>query len=200
MTFEVEVAGRVRTVSIEPADRPGRFHVTVDGRTHLLDVARTGGYGLSVLGSALPDAASVTFSTRSPEKGTVPVSASLSERAPVPVSVDLQVTPGALPGEVLVNLEGRTATVTLNGRRARHGGDGGAHAHGEQSIAAPMPGRVVRVLVTVGQDVEARQGVVVVEAMKMENELRAPRAGRVKEISVTPGTSVEAGRVLAVIE
>jgi biotin carboxyl carrier protein len=63
-----------------------------------------------------------------------------------------------------------------------------------------MPGRVVRVLVAAGDEVGPRQGIVVVEAMKMENELYAPRAGRVREISVSPGTSVEAGRVLAVIE
>jgi biotin carboxyl carrier protein len=63
-----------------------------------------------------------------------------------------------------------------------------------------MPGKVVRVLVKPGDEVVARQGVVVVEAMKMENELRAPRAGRVKEVSVVPGMSVEAGRILAVIE
>ena len=63
-----------------------------------------------------------------------------------------------------------------------------------------MPGRIVRVLAAAGDDVAARQPVVVVEAMKMENELRAPRAGKVKEIPVAPGMSVEAGRVLAVIE
>jgi biotin carboxyl carrier protein len=63
-----------------------------------------------------------------------------------------------------------------------------------------MPGRVVRVLVAPGDVVTARQGVIVVEAMKMENELRSPKAGTVKEVSVTSGTSVEAGRVLVVIE
>ena len=63
-----------------------------------------------------------------------------------------------------------------------------------------MPGRVVRVLVAPATRSSARQAVVVVEAMKMENELRSPKAGRVKEVGVTPGTSVEAGRVLVVIE
>ena len=63
-----------------------------------------------------------------------------------------------------------------------------------------MPGRVVRVLVNPGDAVLAKQGVVVVEAMKMENELRSPKAGVVRDVSVTPGTSVEAGRVLVVIE
>ena len=63
-----------------------------------------------------------------------------------------------------------------------------------------MPGRVVRVLVAPGDEVAARQAVVVVEAMKMENELRSPKAGRVKDVAVTVGMSVEAGRVLIVIE
>ncbi len=63
-----------------------------------------------------------------------------------------------------------------------------------------MPGRVVRVLVGKGDQVEPRQPVIVVEAMKMENELRSPKAGRVKEIAVGAGTSVEAGRVLVVID
>jgi biotin carboxyl carrier protein len=59
---------------------------------------------------------------------------------------------------------------------------------------------VVRVLVSPGDRVTARQGVVVVEAMKMENELRAPQPGRVKDVAVEVGASVEAGRVLVVIE
>jgi biotin carboxyl carrier protein len=63
-----------------------------------------------------------------------------------------------------------------------------------------MPGRVVRVLVAAGDQVEARQPLVVVEAMKMENELRAPRAGRIKQVAVAPGLSVDAGAVLVLIE
>jgi biotin carboxyl carrier protein len=63
-----------------------------------------------------------------------------------------------------------------------------------------MPGRIARVLVAPGDEVAARQGVVVVEAMKMENELRSPKAGRVKDVAVAPGALVEAGRVLVVIE
>jgi biotin carboxyl carrier protein len=63
-----------------------------------------------------------------------------------------------------------------------------------------MPGRVVRLLVARGDEVNARQPIVVVEAMKMENELRSPKAGRVKDVMVMAGESVEAGRVLAVIE
>jgi biotin carboxyl carrier protein len=62
-----------------------------------------------------------------------------------------------------------------------------------------MPGRVVKVLVAPGDAVAARQGLVVVEAMKMENELRAPRAGRVSEVRVHEGAPVEANTVLIVL-
>ena len=71
---------------------------------------------------------------------------------------------------------------------------------GEQRVLAPMPGRIVRVLVAPGDEVVARQGLIVIEAMKMENELASPKAGRVKEVSVTEGTSVEAGRLLVIVE
>jgi biotin carboxyl carrier protein len=178
MTFEVEVCGRGRIVAVERTDRRNEFRVTLDGEAHLLDVARAGEYGLSLL-------AAVSCSGHpGPEKRTV----------------DLQIAPAGAPGELLVHLEGRTIAVAVNGRRRRRGADAGTHGHGDVSIVAPMPGRVVRVLVAAGDEVGPRQGIVVVEAMKMENELYAPRAGRVREISVSPGTSVEAGRVLAVIE
>jgi biotin carboxyl carrier protein len=62
-----------------------------------------------------------------------------------------------------------------------------------------MPGKVVRVLVAEGDEVAARQGVVVIEAMKMENELRAPRAGRVGSVAVQPGALVESGALLLTI-
>ena len=71
---------------------------------------------------------------------------------------------------------------------------------GIATITAPMPGKVVAVLVKEGQEVEANAGLVVVEAMKMENELRAPKAGVVREISAQVGAAVESGAVLCVIE
>jgi acetyl/propionyl-CoA carboxylase alpha subunit len=71
---------------------------------------------------------------------------------------------------------------------------------GIQGLRAPMPGKVVRVLAAPGDAVEAGQGVIVVEAMKMQNELKAPRAGRVLSIAVKEGAIVAAGDVLATIE
>jgi biotin carboxyl carrier protein len=71
---------------------------------------------------------------------------------------------------------------------------------GDLEIATIMPGKVVRVLVREGDDVAAGQGLVVVEAMKMENEIAAPRAGKVKEVAVAPGVTVETGAKLLVLE
>ena len=71
---------------------------------------------------------------------------------------------------------------------------------GPAPIIAPMPGLIVRVNVAAGDTVEAGQGVVVMEAMKMENELRATAAGRVRSIEVTPGTAVEKGALLVSLE
>ena len=75
-------------------------------------------------------------------------------------------------------------------------GEGG----GPQRVAAPMPGKIVRVLVKAGDHVEPRQGLVVVEAMKMENELRSRAAGTVTEVRAIEGASVEAGAILIVVE
>ena len=72
--------------------------------------------------------------------------------------------------------------------------------HGRQNIAAPMPGKVVRVLVSVGDTVEPGQGLIVVEAMKMQNEMKSPKAGIVAEIKTKDGATVAAGEILIVIE
>ena len=108
---------------------PGRYRVSVDGQAHDVDAVRVGSYGLSIL---LDDAS--------------------------PISREIQVAPSNVRGELLVVLGGRTVSATVNGRRTGRGAaDSGAHAHGEQAVVAPMPGRVVRVLVSPGDEVAARQ-------------------------------------------
>jgi biotin carboxyl carrier protein len=71
---------------------------------------------------------------------------------------------------------------------------------GVQTVVAPMPGKVVRVLVAHGDEVKAGQGLLVVEAMKMQNEIKASRAGRILSLTVKDGATVAAGEVLATIE
>lgn len=114
-------------------------------------------------------------------------------------SLEAAATPRAA-GEWLVQLPHVDVEVVVDGQRHGRRGAGGPSGAGTQRVNAPMPGRVVRVLVAVGDEVTHRQGLIVVEAMKMENELGAPKAGRVTEIAVVEGVSVEAGRLLIVIE
>jgi biotin carboxyl carrier protein len=84
---------------------------------------------------------------------------------------------------------------SLTGRRGA-----GAGTDGPRPVKAPMPGRVVRVLVEAGDEVEEGQGVVVIEAMKMQNELKSPKAGRVVRVGAVVGDTVGSGDVLVVVE
>jgi biotin carboxyl carrier protein len=77
---------------------------------------------------------------------------------------------------------------------------GAVEVEGRQEILAPMPGKVVRVLVAVGDAVETGQGLLVVEAMKMQNEIRSPKSGKVERLLVQEGQNVNSGEVLAWVE
>jgi acetyl/propionyl-CoA carboxylase alpha subunit len=100
--------------------------------------------------------------------------------------------------EVLVN--GRALAIEVFDPRDLRAGAGARANHGRQEVAAPMPGKIVRVLVSAGDAVEEGQGLVVVEAMKMQNEMKSPKAGRVAEVRTSAGSTVAAGDVLVVIE
>jgi biotin carboxyl carrier protein len=95
-------------------------------------------------------------------------------------------------------LEEFTAEVT-DPRAWRCRRHGALEAEGRQQIIAPMPGKVVRVLVEAGDKVEAGQGLVVVEAMKMQNEIRSPKGGVVERLHVKEGQPVNAGEVLGIV-
>ena len=105
-----------------------------------------------------------------------------------------------LDGDAVV-IAGRRYEFGVADPRSLKGRKGaGAGADGPRSVKAPMPGRVVRVLVAVGDEVGAQQGVVVIEAMKMQNELKSPKAGRVVRVAAVVGETVQQGEVLVVIE
>jgi glutaconyl-CoA/methylmalonyl-CoA decarboxylase subunit gamma len=150
--------------------RGAQLAITLDGRPVDVDVARLG------LGR---------YSLRVPGTGR---------------QHDVTVPAPGHDGQIDVVIGGATVPVTrrTGHARSRHVA-GGASGDGPQRLLAPMPGKVVRVLVKPGDQVVARQGVVVVEAMKMENELRAGRSGLVREVLVVEGASVDAGAPLVVI-
>ena len=101
-------------------------------------------------------------------------------------------------GEVSVN--GRVFRVEIFDPRSMSGRRSAAGSQGRQNIVAPMPGRVIRVLIEAGQEVEDGQGLIVVEAMKMQNEMKSPKAGRVVAVKTSAGATVAAGEILAVVE
>ncbi|MEP7339117.1 MAG: biotin/lipoyl-containing protein [Acidobacteriota bacterium] len=105
------------------------------------------------------------------------------------------------PGGTEVIVNGQRFPVAVRDKKRLRGSSGsGASATGKASLTSPMPGKIVRVLVSVGEEVAANQGVLIVEAMKMQNEVLAPKAGKVIEIRVTEGQTVNASETLAVIE
>lgn len=176
LTFEVEINGRTRSVSIEAVGAVGRdggrFRVVIHDAgapAPAQDVdARVTDLGLSIMMT-----------------GGRAIDAAITERS---------------GGEWLIQLPHVSVTATVDARRYQRGPAADAAQVGEQRVTAPMPGRVLRVLVKPGDEVAARQGLVVVEAMKMENELGSPKAGRVKDVAVSEGQSIEAGRLLVIVE
>ncbi len=101
---------------------------------------------------------------------------------------------------LVVTVDGHRFEIAVRDPRQWVRQAAGAGKEGVQTVAAPMPGKIVRVLVAPGDAVEQGQGIVVVEAMKMQNEMKAARAGRVLAVRVQVGTAVSAGEVLATIE
>jgi biotin carboxyl carrier protein len=173
-TIEIEVAGRSHRVAVERlGSHPARFRVAWGGVTRVVDALRIDPETLSLV---LVEGGSGSHAVR---------------------CVD-----AAGQGTVDVHVDGAVVRALVDVGRARFAGHGvrGGEQGGGRHVTAPMPGKVVRLLVAPGDEVEARQGVVVIEAMKMENELTAPRAGRVAEVAVEEGASVETGKVLVVLE
>jgi biotin carboxyl carrier protein len=104
------------------------------------------------------------------------------------------------PAGLVVSIDGFRFEIAARDPRRWSRKSAGRGGEGVQTIATPMPGKVVRVLVAPGDSVEAGQGIAVVEAMKMQNEMKASRAGKVLSVPAKEGATVAAGEVLATIE
>ncbi len=111
----------------------------------------------------------------------------------------LEVTIEEKSGELLARTNGREFRVEIQDPRSwRRGKGGGIELEGRQQLVAPMPGKIVRVLAAPGEQVTAGQGLLVIEAMKMQNEIRSPKSGTVERLA-TEGQTVNAGEVLAIV-
>jgi biotin carboxyl carrier protein len=173
VTFDVEVRGRRHHVEVvRTADGD---HVSIDGRMFASHVAGSAPFW-SLLIEEAPGGAALSRSYE--------------------VSFDLDAGSGTLA----VGVDGTIVPVRLvDRRRSRPRGGGTDESAGTQVLRAPMPGRIVRLLVAAGDQVVARQGLVVMEAMKMENELYAQIAGTVSEVRVEAGSTVEVDTPLLVV-
>ena len=181
MQFEVEVGGRAHQVAVTRAGE--KFLVTVDGRTLTVDPVQIDDQTLSLIVECPP--------------GTGAESVVGAGRRD---SYEVAISPDAATGQTAVRVGPLRLVATVNGRRRWGAKQAAASADGPQRLMAPMPGKIVRVLVEPGEAVQARQPLVVVEAMKMENELRAARDGSVAEVHVKEGASVDAGELLVVVQ
>ena len=174
MIVDIELDGTGRRVALR---RSGNGWVAaIDGREVEVSVVKAGGGWSMLVGTASYD---VSF-----------------DPAPDGVLI-VHVNGVAVPLTVIE--PGSPKPTAKAARRAAHSQRDGETGTGQWMIVAPMAGRIVRVLVKPEEAVAARQPLVVVEAMKMENELRAPHAGTVAEVRVAEGASVEANTVLVVL-
>jgi biotin carboxyl carrier protein len=190
LLYATETGGRVHHVTVSRSG--SRLTVTVNGRSREVDAVRVGRQTVSLIlhrqGGSDPAGKKVEGGQGQPIRS--------AWQAQV---YDAVVAREGGNGRVVVRV-GADALALLAGGGPGTGAVGGARPAGPQRIVAPMPGKVVRVLVRAGDHVGNRQPVVVVEAMKMENEMRSDRDGTVAEIHAHEGATVESGALLVVIQ
>ncbi len=194
MTLDLDAAGVRRR--IEARRRDGRWEITLDGRQ--LDanlVAANGRWSLLVA-----EAAARSGPAAGDAEGAGSTHAGPDDEVPGGSRAYRSYEVAADGQHVYVN--GRAIAVTVDDPRAPRARAGRRldSDSGSGRVAAPMPGRIVKVLVTAGDAVTAGQPLLVMEAMKMENEIRAPKAGTVADLRVAEGASVDAHAVLLLLE
>ena len=186
MTFDVEAGGARRTIEVQRAG--AGWAVTVDGRTVRASVSQSGAHWSLLYGAA--------DDTTAGETGSGEIG---SAESTAPRSYEAVLEPRHR-GDQVVRVNGHAVKVSFVEHAGRAGTAGSSVVSGTKDVVAPMPGRIVKVLVKAGDHVVGGQGLVVVEAMKMENELRATRDGTVAAVRVSEGMSVDANAVLVVVE
>jgi biotin carboxyl carrier protein len=163
------------------------YEVTIGGRTHKVELARAGtSWHCKLDGRELPlDVASL-------QNGVLSILVDGKS-----YEVKQETTPTET--NIVIGSE-RFHAVVRDPRSLRSRRSAGSAEEGIKKITSPMPGKVVRILAPAGTTVENGQGVLVIEAMKMQNEMKSPKKGTIKKISASVGDAVEAGQVLAEIE
>lgn len=163
------------------------YEVSIAGKTHKVELARAGSaWHCNVNGREFP------LDVSSLQNGVLSLLVDGK-------SYEVKQENTATESSIVVGSE-RFGAVVHDPRSLRSRRSSGAETEGVKRVTASMPGKVVRVLVPAGSAVEAGQGVLIIEAMKMQNEMKSPKKGIVKKITVAEGALVEAGQVLAEVE
>lgn len=162
------------------------YDITIDGKSHRLELKRAGdGWSCRLNGL------------------DVEVNAILARRDVLSLRIAnkvYEVKSERVANDLRLWVGNSCFAVEIRDPRSLHGRTRAADDHGPRKIVAPMPGKVVRLLVREGDDVAAGTGVAVVEAMKMQNEIKSPKKGRIQKIIVSELAAVNAGDVLAIVE
>jgi biotin carboxyl carrier protein len=194
MNVDVAVNGRPWKVAIKEGGHPGRVAVVVKGQPRVVDAVWIDSDTLSLIDRAA--VYHVRFHRGANDAIGVEIQGRMFNAVVSSAHAQPKLDPAAERSGGYGNHDQTQVSESGAGKNASDALSGMGSSH---AVKAPMPGRVVGVLVAVGDHVASRQPVVVVEAMKMENELRASRAGTVTEVKVAKGAAVEAGTVLVVI-
>lgn len=163
------------------------YEINVDSKTHKLNLRQNGGVWICVLDGVK---IAVDVSTVQPNV----LSLIIGGRA-------YEIQREQQGGETWLWLAGDRYSVEARDPRSLRGRKGASSGEkGPQKITAPMPGKVVRLLVEEHAKVELGQGVIVVEAMKMQNEIKSPKKGTIRKLNALVGAAVNAGQVLAIVD
>jgi biotin carboxyl carrier protein len=169
------------------------FDVVIEGRSYKLDLTRgeQNEWRATLRGEGM-EPQELTVNATSPEPNVLSI---------VIGGKSYEVRRDVAPTGDFIEVNGIRQSFELRDPRSLRSRRGkGDLASGPAKITAPMPGKIVRIVASEGTEVEAGQGVVVIEAMKMQNELKAPKKGVVKKISAAEGAAVNAGDTLAIVE
>ena len=165
-----------------------KFEVRIDGRASIVELARDGDHWRISIDDRVVDADAVEIA---PGIFSILLSGK---------SYEVRATPNPAGTLTLQTAHQEFVAEVIDPRAWRGRRHGTLEAEGRQQILAPMPGKIIRVLVQTGEKVEAGQGLLVVEAMKMQNEIRSPKSGTVERLLVKEGQPVNAGEILAWID
>jgi biotin carboxyl carrier protein len=180
--------GSARPGSSRANEQPMKYEVVMNKRLHSVEFLAP---------STSASRVSLTIDGRRIDADAIRVSAGVYSVLLGGHSID--VTAEDTPSGILLRADGQEFLAEIFDPRSwRRGRGSGIELEGRQQLLAPMPGKIVRVLSAVGHSVKAGEGLLVIEAMKMQNEVRSPKSGKVEKLA-KEGQTVNAGEVLAVV-